>query len=171
MSRGRIAKPTALKALQGNAGHRHDDRGDEPAPPAGAPEPPTWLDHDGQRKWFEVCAQMILVPGWLTKLDGDTLAFYCAAYSRLVESEVGIPALRKKMPRAKVKERGRLLNEINSLIGQRKQALKDLKTFGDALGTSPASRTRIRVNPGQGELPLGEAESPFARAQNLAHGA
>lgn len=176
MSRGRIPKPTALKALHGNAGHRRDDRGNEPAPPAGVPECPAWLHEVSAaavRKYYEMAGQMANVRGWLTTFDGDALAIYCSAMDRLVEAETEIPELRRKMRRAKNgKVRGQLLNEVNSLIGQRKQAMKDIKTYGDALGTSPASRTKIRVNPGQGELPLGDvATSPFARAQTLAHGA
>lgn len=175
MARGRTAKPTALKALQGNAGHRSDDRGNEPSPTPGAPEMPDWLREVGDvavRKYYEVCGQMAQVAGWLTKADGDTLAMYCSAWERIVDAERQIPALRRKLAKERrSKERGRLLNEINSLIGQRKQAGKEQKTYSDALGLSPASRTRIRVNPGQAELPLGDTTSPFARAQSLAHGA
>jgi P27 family predicted phage terminase small subunit len=172
MSRGRTAKPTALKALQGNAGHRTDDRGNEPAPPSGAPEPPRHLSDRGRRKWFEICAQMLKVSGWLTQMDGDVLAAYCSAWALFEEAETDLPKLKRIYATAKkAADRKRAWSQICFYTGQRKQAMKDLKAFGTEFGWSAASRTRIRVNPAQGELPLGEAESPFARAQNLAHGA
>lgn len=172
--RGRIPKPTALAALQGNPGHRSTASGQEPAPPAGVPEPPSWLDAVGKRKWFAVCGQMALVPGWLTKMDGDVLGLYCSAWSRFVEAEVGIPKLRRRVARAEKEDRGWILNEINTLVGQRKQAMRDLKAYGTEFGWSAASRTRIRVGQGgQGELPLcgedsGRPETAFEKSQRLA---
>lgn len=168
--RGRIAKPTALKALQGNPGHRSLDDGAEPAPQAGAPEPPDWLCARGRRKWYEKCAQMMHVPGWLTVMDGDVLALYCSAMARLAEAETAIPRLKRKLARAKPEDRGWLLSELNHARGERKQAGKEAKSYGQELGWSAASRTRIRVSQGQGELPLGEPETPFARAVSLARG-
>lgn len=170
--RGRPSKPTSLKALEGNAGHRsHDDRGDEPAPAPGVGAPPVFLGKVAKQKWFELVAQMGHVPGWLTEADHDLLTLYCSAWARFVEAEVETPKLRKRQARATGEERGQLLNEINLLTGQRKQAEKDMKTTRNELGLSPASRTRIRVNPGQSELPLdGENVSPFTQAQNLARG-
>lgn len=170
--KGRPSKPTALKNLAGNAGHRRDDRGDEPAPPPGAPTPPGHLVEAARMRWFEICRDMLNVPGWLTSMDGDALAIYCNATARLTESETLEPVLRQRLHRTRqAKIRGQILNEINMLIGQRKTAIKDIKVFGDALGISPASRTRIRINPGQAELPLVHGEiSPFTRAADLARG-
>lgn len=172
--RGRPSKPTALKALEGNAGHRSlDERGDEPAPAPGVGAPPAWLGKVAKQKWFELVAQMGVVHGWLTEADHDLLTLYCSAWARFVEAEVEIPKLRKRQasPRTTGEERGQILNEINLYTGQRKQAEKDMKTTRNELGLSPSSRTRIRINPGQGELPLdGENVSPFTQAQNLARG-
>lgn len=170
--RGRPSKPTSLKALEGNAGHRsNDDRGDEPAPAPGVGAPPAWLGKVAKQKWFELVAQMGVVHGWLTEADHDLLTLYCSAWGRFVEAEIEIPKLRRLYARAKGEDKGTLLNEINLYTGQRKQAEKDMKTTRNELGLSPSSRTRIRVNPGQGELPLeGENVSPFTQAQNLARG-
>jgi len=173
--RGRIAKPTSLKALAGNAGHRRDTgSGDEPAPTPGAPEPPEIITNNKAacKKWYEKCAQMAQVPGWLTLMDGDVLASYCSAWALFEDAEKEFPKAKKRHRRAAdATERGLAWAELCYLTGQRRQAMKDLKNFGTEFGWSAASRTRLRVNPGQGELALGESEpSPFARSLALAHG-
>jgi P27 family predicted phage terminase small subunit len=207
MSRGRTSKPTALKSLQGNAGHRSkaDRAGKEPAPPAGAPEPPAHLDARAKRKWYEILGVMMQVAGWVTLMDGDVLAAYCSAYARWQEAETQIPLLRKRIARCKSdlpqngdglrassgdkpqarqkartgKERlsyGQLVNELNSMIGQQRHALKDMKTFGQEFGWSSASRTRIRMNDGQLALAgfggaattPAAAESEFEKQSRLA---
>ena len=177
--RGRPAKPSALKELQGNAGHRAkaDRAGREPAPPTGVPEPPDHLDARAKLKWYEVFGVMMKVAGWATLMDGDVVAAYCSAYSRWQEAELELPRLRARQRRAKAAQRGALLNDINQMIGQSRQALRDMKTFGQEFGWSAASRTRIRVTDGQLNLPMGEGtspgggpapESPFERQQRLA---
>ena len=172
--RGRPSKPTSIKALEGNAGHRsHDDRGDEPAPPSGVGAPPHWLSAGGKRVWFETIAFMEKVPGWITSADRRVLSSYCSAADRYQTAETRLPKLWRKMDRKSTttEERNWILNQINLLTGQRKQADKEMTTHGNSLGLNPAARTRIRVNPGQAELPLdGENISPFTQAQNLARG-
>ena len=175
--RGRIRKPTALKELQGNAGHRSkaDRTGTEPSPPSGAPEPPAHLDDRASRKWFERVAIMMQVQGWLTLFDSDVLAAYCSAYSQWQQAEEQLPLITAQMATAK-RNRGRLLATRNALLGQRKQAMKDMKTFGQEIGWSSASRTRIRLNDGQLPLPglnSGRPDdppplSPLERARMLA---
>lgn len=177
--RGRPPKSTALKALQGNAGHRSkaERSGKEPAPPAGAPEPPPHLDEYAQRKWFERVAIMMQVSGWLTLFDSDVLAAYCSAYSRWQHAEEELPKLREQWRRAKGKRRGQLLAEINATIGENRNALREMRYFGNEIGWSASSRTRIRINDGQLPLPGvdspgpggGDApETPFERQSRLA---
>lgn len=181
MSRGRPSKPTALKALQGHAGHRAkaDRQGKEPAPPAGTPEPPAHLDNRAKKKWYERVGIMMKVAGWLTLFDSDVLAAYCSAYSRWQETEELLPGLRREQKdrRTTAKERGKLVNEINNLVGQQRQALREMRQFGNEIGWSSASRTRIRINDGQLPLAgLGDAAGPapdkpeteFEKTQRLA---
>jgi phage terminase small subunit len=96
--RGRPSKPTSLKALEGNAGHRsHDDRGDEPAPAPGVGEPPHYLPPAAKRCWFEIVAIMEKVPGWLTGADRDILARYCDARARWEHAVATVPRLERKL--------------------------------------------------------------------------
>jgi phage terminase small subunit len=77
--RGRKPKPTTLRLLEGNPGKRRVDPG--PAPPAGPPERPEWLDAEAKAEWDRVTAvlaQMRL----LSAADRAALAAYCTAYSR-----------------------------------------------------------------------------------------
>lgn len=178
--RGRPPKSTALKALQGNAGHRSKaaSAGKEPAPPAGVPEPPGHLDDRAKRKWYEIFGVMSKVAGWATLMDGDVVAAYCSAYSRWQEAETELPALRARLGKARAKARGTLINDINQMLGQSRQALRDMKAFGQEFGWSSASRTRIRINDGQLGLLFGDTtpaatgkpapQSPFDRAAHLA---
>jgi P27 family predicted phage terminase small subunit len=175
--RGRTSKPTALKSLQRNAGHRSkaDRAGTEPAPPAGTPEPPPHLDDRAKRKWYAVLGVMMQVAGWATLMDGDVLAAYCSAYSRWEEAETDLPLLRAKLKKSKGDKRGPLINDINQMVGQSRNALRDMKTFGQEFGWSSASRTRIRINDGQlllGGLgstpPPAQQESEFERQSRLA---
>lgn len=170
--KGRTPKPTALKVLEGNPGHRKIDTASEPTPEKAIPECPDFLDNAAKREWFRMCEELFKL-GLLTNLDRAALGAYCSAYSQWEWSENEIPKLQKKMTSAKkAAERRRAWGELCVARGIRKNAFKDMKTFLTELGLSPASRTRIRVKPddGQGELPLGGAEeSPFARAARLAH--
>lgn len=182
MSRGRTPKATALKALQGNAGHRSKSSraGNEPSPPTGAPDPPKHLDDYAKNKWFERLGIMMQVAGWMTLFDGDVLAAYCSAYSRWQHAEEDLRELRaeQKTPAGqRGKRRGQLLAEVNAMIGEHRQALREMRYFGNEIGWSASSRTRIRINdgqlplPGMGSVPAPGAEkteSPFERQQRLA---
>lgn len=170
--KGRPPKPTALKALEGNAGHRAAD-GVEPAPDSTYPPAPDWLHQVGPlavQKYYSVADIMSKVGGWLTEADQDAIAFYAVAWARKIEAEIRIPALRRKEAATRDSaRRGRITNEINSLIGQQKQAIKECTALGDRIGLNCTARTRIRVNPGQAELPLDD-NSPFTAAARLAGG-
>lgn len=164
--RGRKPKSTALKALQGNAGHRSkaDRAGKEPAPPPGAPEPPEHLDARARKKWYERVGIMMQVAGWLTLFDGDVLAAYCSAYSRWQLAEEELPRLRAQHARARGKRKGQLLAEINAQIGEHRQALREMRYFGNEIGWSSSSRSRIRLNDGQLGLLFGGPENPGAKS-------
>lgn len=58
--RGRKPKPTALKILQGNPGHRPIGdvmSTDMPATP-GIPTPPEHLDEIARKQWFRLCDEL-----------------------------------------------------------------------------------------------------------------
>jgi phage terminase small subunit len=70
-TRGARPKPTILKLVQGNPGHRRIPRG-EPMP-SGKPVPPNWLNGRAVELWDEVSSLAF----WLTEADSYKLAAWC----------------------------------------------------------------------------------------------
>ena len=80
MTRGRKPKPTSLKILAGNPGHRALNV-HEPAAPEGIPECPDFLGDEARAEWDRIC-QVLLDMGMLTRADRTALSAYCVT-SRL----------------------------------------------------------------------------------------
>ena len=79
---GNPAKPTALKLLEGNRGHRTiPDDNPEPEPVDIFPEPPEWLDLIAREEWNERGPQLFDM-GVLTTVDLPAFEFYCYLYSK-----------------------------------------------------------------------------------------
>lgn len=53
------------------------------------------------------------------------------------------------------KRRGQIINAINSAIGERNKARKEMRPYLSEMGLTPAARSRIRVDSKQLALPLG----------------
>lgn len=175
MSKGRTPTPTKLRLLRGNPGHRPLPP-DEPMPATDIPECPDHLDKDAQQEWMRLVPELEKL-GLITLLDRATLGAYCSAYSMWRQAEQELPALAKKLAKARGGLRGQLLNERNLIIGQRRNALREMNTYLQHFGLSPASRPRVHAGsghqpdlPGMGLEPGGLNESPLARARRLASG-
>jgi P27 family predicted phage terminase small subunit len=137
MTRGRKPKPSHLKAVQGNAGKRgvnHDEpEGEELTE---VPLPPDWLDPIGIQMWEKIGP------------DLANLEAYCAAYARWRKAE------------ADIAKNGITVQGMNSEVKNpactvANESLKQLVTFGSALGLDPSSRSRLAI-PG-----AKEAGNPF----------
>lgn len=79
--RGPLPKPTALKQLEGNPGHRPLPT-DEPTPPvmSRVPEPPDWMEPIAQRAWRVVAGELAGV-NLLHQLDLTTLELFAITYA------------------------------------------------------------------------------------------
>ena len=99
--RGPPPKPTALKVLQGNPGHRalNEDEPAPPPPPPGGIKPPWWLpawesqrDARGRkvrsraRRFWGQLAPILDQMGVLTTADPDSLAMLCDVLAEYVEA-------------------------------------------------------------------------------------
>ena len=73
---GRPSKPTALKILEGNPGHRPLPE-NEPAPASWDGEPPAWLKAPGRKVWAELAPPQI-ANGCLTEMDTEAFALLCS---------------------------------------------------------------------------------------------
>lgn len=91
MGRGRKAKPTALKILQGNPGKRKIND-EEPDYEVGAPAKPAWLDDHASDEWDRLVIVM-LGGQLLTRADAGILLSCCLAYSQMVRNELVLQKL------------------------------------------------------------------------------
>jgi P27 family predicted phage terminase small subunit len=140
-------KPTSLKILEGNRGHRPLDLEAEPQPLKGLPEP-EGLPADARRIWDEIVPELDRL-NLLTMVDGVSLESACrgAANARAADAEV-----EKCMDKIRAGEANQetyyRLSMLNSVS---KKGWQQWKTFATEFGLTPASRSRINLaalNPG-----------------------
>jgi|HubBroStandDraft_6_1064221.scaffolds.fasta_scaffold288600_2 P27 family predicted phage terminase small subunit len=145
---GRRPKPTQLKILEGNRGHRRIV-GDDFQPEPGVPEMPKGLSRAARRE-FRFMSRVLLDRGLLTIVDGKALAAYCQAYAfaevalRDIEKHgqpVNVLALDKKTGKPVVKCRVR-----NPAIGTYRQMSRLMKLFLTEFGLTPASRRNLKAS-------------------------
>jgi P27 family predicted phage terminase small subunit len=131
-------KPTALKQLAGNPGKRPLNK-HEPKP-TGTPTCPTHLDSAAKREWTRISRELTKL-GLLTNVDRAALAAYCAAYSRWAEAEKQIQkfGLVIKAPSGYPIQ--------NPYVGIANTSLDIMRKFSSEFGLTPASRTRLHVEP------------------------
>jgi len=147
---GRHAKPTALKVLQGNPGKRALKKdGPAPAKLEVTPDPPEWLGDWATEMW-QTIAPWLTQTGIMTRTDTHNLAVFCAAYDRWRQAEADVATKGITITDAKgVLKKNPACTVIN-------EALRQLASFGAALGLDPASRARL-MGSGGPEKP----ENPF----------
>ena len=91
MKRGRKAKPTAVKRLEGNRGRRPlNDREPKPLAPASL-APPDWLGPVALEYWRRLAPQLQAI-GLLTALDVDLLATLCDAWQKKHDARTQLDA-------------------------------------------------------------------------------
>lgn len=134
---GRHAKPTALKVLQGNPGKRKLNKEvPAPAPLAEVPDPPQWLGEWAMEMW-ETIAPWLTQTGIMTRTDTHNLAAFCAAYDRWRQAEAEVAGAGITVVDAKgVLKKNPACTVVN-------ESLRQLASFGAALGLDPASRARL----------------------------
>uniref|UniRef100_A0A6M3KE66 Putative terminase n=1 Tax=viral metagenome TaxID=1070528 RepID=A0A6M3KE66_9ZZZZ len=136
--RGRKTKPTHLKIVTGNPGHRPLNE-NEPQPAKVMPECPSHLDTGAKKEWKRV-APMLFQIGVLSEIDGTMLATYCQLYSDWV-----------KVSKEKKKKDFELVNggRQNSLMLIQAALVKDIRSMCSEFGMTPSSRGRLQVPGGK----------------------
>lgn len=137
--KGRIPKPTELKRLAGTLRKSRQNL-DEPQPEAGTPEPPADLDARAQAAW-SYYAPILATCRVLTLADREILACFCAAAGRRSQAE---EELAKSGPVVKSPSGYPIQNPWLAIANK---ALEQILRFGQELGLSPASRTRVKSLP------------------------
>lgn len=85
-SRGPMAKPTALRLLEGNAGKRPLDLSAGVNPTIAIPDAPRHLGREARKEWKRI-TPLLEELGLISGLDRSALAMYCQAAGRLAELE------------------------------------------------------------------------------------
>jgi len=131
-------KPTHLKLLQGNPGHRPLPV-DEPMPDGDLHAPPEAMPARQQRVWRKCITDA--PEGLLKNLDTNVLERYCAAKVTFDKANYEVDRL------------GEIVNGPgnqpmhNPYLSVRNNAAKQMRVCSDELGFSPAARTRVKVSP------------------------
>ena len=132
-------KPTRLKRLAGNPGKRPLNR-NEPEPEPGIPSVPAHLDDEAKAEWGRISEELDAL-GLLTSVDRAALAAYCQAWSTWVESV------------EKLRSMGKIIKSpsgypmVNPYVAIHNKALDHMHKYAVEFGLTPASRSRISVQP------------------------
>jgi P27 family predicted phage terminase small subunit len=146
--RGRRPKPTALKKLEGNPGHRRLNE-EEPAPAALAPPCPPFIQGAAREHWDEVAPQLEAM-GVLARIDGPMLAAYCEAYAQWRRATDGLAKLGDiiKYPNG--------IPTLSPYFAIQRRAISTMLRLATEFGMTPSSRSRLRVERPAVENPLQE---------------
>ena len=136
---GRPPKPTRLKLLEGNRGKRKLDVDAEPRPRLDVPVCPEHLGGEARAEWERIAPELERL-GLLTGVDVVALAGYCANWATVIEAE-------RILGEEGVVIDGRQGLRMNPAQTIRNQAYTALHRFIVEFGLSPASRSRIKVEP------------------------
>lgn len=128
--------PIGIKRAAGNPGKqklRH-----EPPAVKVRPEMPDFLDVQGKKCWARTIEKLERA-GILTELDGETLGAYSAAYSDFVRLRKRIRARKHRL----VNRTKTGYESVDALWPLLKARENELRKWGELLGMSPVSRTRL----------------------------
>jgi P27 family predicted phage terminase small subunit len=89
--RGPQPKPTELKLLEGNRGHRPLNLDQLFRPEVGAPEMPRWLSKEAGKAWRRLRPELLHY-NLLSKVDRDAFALLCQTIGRLEQIERSLSA-------------------------------------------------------------------------------
>lgn len=139
MHAGRKPKPTALKKLQGNPGHRPLPSG-EPTPPPGVPSCPAHIQGEARKEWRRLTRELKSL-NMLTRVDRAALAAFCQAWGHWVEALKRL----ENQDAVIVGVGGSPVINPNMTLAQ--AAVTQLLKIGAEFGFTPSSRARINIAP------------------------
>jgi P27 family predicted phage terminase small subunit len=149
MKRGRKPKPTKLRIIEGNPGHRPINK-KEPKLNASKPRCPSHLDRAARIEWRRI-VNLLDESGLVTQLDRAALACYCQSWSRWVEAEENLrnDGLIIKSPR------GYSMQSPHLAIANK--AMEQMRAFMTEFGMTPCSRVGLQT----------ETESPMDTLRSI----
>jgi P27 family predicted phage terminase small subunit len=134
-----------MKLLDGNPGKQKISTA-IPDPPGDMPEVPTHLDNHGRAEWDRI-ADGLNVMGILREIDQNTLAAYCASYSRWRHAEEELKLLAEKNGSiAALVQKTISGNWIQQpLIGISNKAAADMMRYASEFGLTPSARASLSL--------------------------
>jgi P27 family predicted phage terminase small subunit len=137
-------KPTKLRLIEGNRGHRPIPP-DEPQPICtDEPQPPPWLSPYALEEWIRVAPE-IFAMGILARIDEIAFAGYCECVSRWRMAEEVVRAMAKADPVSQGllarMPSGALIQ--NPAIGAANKARRDMIAAAGQFGLTAASRAQL----------------------------
>lgn len=150
--RGRKPKPTSIKMVTGNPGHRPPPT-DEPHPDPGIPKCPCHLDAEAKREWKRMARELSDL-GMLTTIDKAIFTIYCESWSlsKQIEKKLQQEGM---IIRASVQETihpdGTVVKRggtpiINPRYKLKMAAVEKMIKALVEMGMSPSSRGRVSVS-------------------------
>ena len=134
---GRRPKPTALKILEGNPGHRPLNT-QEPLPTSGIPPMPEGLSKKAKREWEKV-VPLLTSMKVLTEADGEALSRYCEACALAKEAN-------QEIDKYGLTVQGATGLKKNPAVAVYMEAVRTMRAFMSEFGMTPASRSRLKVS-------------------------
>lgn len=140
---GRRPKPTAIKKLEGNRGHRPLSK-TEPLPDKTPPTCPSWLSYQAKAEWKRVVPELERL-GLITIVDRAALTGYCEAYARYVKAA---KAIQDSFTYDYIDQSFKTKRARKPEVDICRDSLNQVKAFCIEFGLTPSSRGRMSV-PGQ----------------------
>ena len=148
------ALPISIHRARGS--FRADRHGGRPEPKPAIPKPPAGMDKAARALW-RYYAPRLAELRVLSALDRETLAIYVRAVARLNKAE------------AAILETGEIIRtpagfaSPSPWIGIAQKCIETIRFYGGALGLTPESRSKIRVEPAQAPALASRFRAPWKK--------
>jgi P27 family predicted phage terminase small subunit len=140
VKKGRKRKPTAIKKLEGNPGHRPLNRDESKILAGAVVGRPRWLTETAQGEWRRIMSALRKTPGLLTTCDRAVLAAYCQAWARWREAEEAVgTGLTVRVDLA----HGYHIRQLNAAVRASKIYFDEMMRAASMLGFSPSDRSGV----------------------------
>lgn len=146
---GRKRKPTPILKLHGTF---RDDRrsGNEPTPDIECPDMPRFITGEARKEWERI-VPLLAEARCLTRWDMAALAAYCQTWKEFVRL---CRAINRITAYTIQTDKGNTVQ--NPLVGAKNKAFNNLLRICGEFGLTPASRSRLTLNPQENNDPLEE---------------
>lgn len=142
--KGRKPKPTALRLIEGNLGHRSINR-NEPKPRTAAPPRPSILQGEERKAW-EYLVRELKQMGTIASSDRASLTAYCHWWGGFMKAKGKLKELAAaENPHPEVIETSSGNFIQNPWLSIANTAAKELAKISEKLGLDPTSRARLTL--------------------------